>query len=76
VALSECFGSFEGYESILSVWREKNVVSTHFQQSGRFFKLLQFVYRPEQGAGELGPLAGFNPSLIDIVASSIFLKNK
>jgi len=33
----------------------------HFPNSGRFFKVLEISGRPEQGAGELGPLAGKKP---------------
>jgi len=32
------------------------MVSTHFRNSGRFFKLSEKFDRMEQGAGELGPL--------------------
>ena len=36
------------------------MVIKHFQKSGRYFKSSEKFNRTEQGAGELGPLAGIS----------------
>jgi len=60
VLVSERFGSSETCEVVLSVWSEKNMVWRHFRKCSHFFKSLEMVGGTEQGAGELGPLAGVN----------------